>query len=385
MSVQGIVCPFIPTVISNDILAVGHRSMSARPEILERYRMARTLTNIVHEQQETLYHRRQRMILESSRTSAYKHALIQSRRRERPRPSRHELSRPSFRLSSNIRRAFQVNKDEKSDTPQILSSIPPTVVTALPTRTYPPTVALRQVTGERSMNMDILHELSFLGQFDRKFLISTRILRTTDVDQIQLILFDQHAISERILLEHLQAHFRREVARSTPLPLSEPVLVPRNPRFTYSADQVSLLERIGFVFSSISTHHLLIRAVPGWLPTLGQRLHRPSATSLIEEMIGQTIDDILVRTTPHTTDLILYETLKSLACHNAVKFNDPLSSTESQHLIDELKLCAMPFICAHGRTSAALLWEYDRVPDTYQVNMTELEELASIHKWLKDS
>ena len=103
-------------------------------------------------------------------------------------------------------------------------------------------------------------------------------------------------------------------------------------------------------------------------------------------MIVQTIDDILIQATPHSsTDLILYETLKSLACHNAVKFNDPLSTTESQHLIDEPKLCTMPFICAHGRTSAALLWEYDRAPDTYQVNLPELEELASIHKWLKDS
>jgi len=81
----------------------------------------------------------------------------------------------------------------------------------------------------------------------------------------------------------------------------------------------------------------------------------------------------------------MYETLKSLACHNAIKFNDILSTTECHHLLNELKSCSMPFICAHGRTSAAILWEYDIPSEEYQVDMTELEQLASIHKWLKES
>jgi DNA mismatch repair protein MLH3 len=81
----------------------------------------------------------------------------------------------------------------------------------------------------------------------------------------------------------------------------------------------------------------------------------------------------------------MYETLKSLACHNAIKFNDILSMTECHHLLNELKSCSMPFICAHGRTSAAILWEYDIPSEEYQVDMTELQQLASIHKWLKES
>jgi len=234
------------------------------------------------------------------------------------------------------------------------------------------------------MNMNILHQSHFLGQFDRKFLISKRLIHSSDTNQIQLILFDQHAISERILLEHLQTHFRKETIHSIPFQLSEPAIIPRNPRFLYTPEQISLLERTGFSFSSISTHHLLVRTVPGWLLSLGQR---QSSTSLLDNIISDTIDNILLATNnpSNNIDLIMYETLKSLACHNAIKFNDILSTTECHHLLNELKSCSMPFICAHGRTSAAVLWEYDIPSEEYQVDMTELEQLASIHKWLKES
>jgi DNA mismatch repair ATPase MutL len=360
--------------------------MSIDSDLLERYRAARTMSNTVSEQQETLYHKRQRMTLENLRTNAYKHTLIQSKRREWSifqRNNTHRSSVHPVRLSTNIRRSFQINKQEQHQQSSNISPIP-IIVNTLPPRIYPPTFNLRQVTSKRAMSINILHETCFLGQFDRKFLISKRLIRSSDLNQIQLILFDQHAISERILLEHLQTHFQKENLRTIPFQLPEPAVIVRNPRFLYTPEQISLLEHTGFIFSSISTHHLLVRAVPGWLLSLGQR---QSSTSLLDDIISNTIDNILLKTTNHSNniELIIYETLKSLACHNAIKFNDILSNTECHHLLNELKSCSMPFICAHGRTSAAILWEYDIIPEKYQVDMIELEQLASIHKWLKES
>lgn len=348
-------------------------------DLLERYRAARTLSNTNNESEETLYHKRQRITLENLRTDAYKHTLIQTKRREWSRYHHHTTHRP-IRLSTNIRRTFQVNKQESSN-----NISPRIIINTLPPRIYPATLNIRQVISNQSMNVTILHETCFLGQFDRKFLISKRHIHTSDINRIQLILFDQHAISERILLEQLQTYFQKQHIRITPFQLPSPAVITRNPRFLYTPEQISLLEHTGFIFSSISTHNLLIRAVPNWLLSLSQR---QSSTSLLDDIISHTIDNILRQTNSESNniELIIYETLKSLACHNAIKFNDILSTNECQHLLNELKSCSMPFMCAHGRTSASILWEYDITSeDDYQVDMNELEQLASIHKWLKES
>lgn len=353
--------------------------MTINNDLLERYRAARTMFNTSNEQQETLYHQRQRKTLEDLRSTAYKYALVQSKRREWCKSERNFTHRP-VRLSMDIRRTFQVDKSEQS--PSLSDPSLSMAVLTLPPRIYPSPFHLRQVTSKQSMTMTVLHQLIFLGQFDRKFLIGKRCIRSSDSQQIQLILFDQHAISERILLEHLQRHFEKETIRITPFQLPEPALITRNARFLYTSDQISLLEHIGFIFSSISMHHLLVRSVPAWLLSLGQR-HR-SSTSLLDDLISQTIDHILSNSTPNI-QLLIYETLKSLACHNAIKFNDILSSSECKQLLQELKSCSMPFICAHGRTSAAILWEYD-IPSEYSpIDFTELKSQASIHKWLKYS
>ncbi|UJR20850.1 hypothetical protein I4U23_023960 [Adineta vaga] len=342
--------------------------------ILERYRAARMTFNKVNEQQETLYHKRQRLTLEHTRTKSYKQTLLQSQRREWSK-YRHYASQYPVRLSTNIRQTFQITEKTLQQSSDIHS---PTVQNTLPPRIYPSICNLRQITSQKLMNMEILHQTCFVGQFDKKFLITKYLIHH---NQIQLILFDQHAISERILLERLQTHFQQENTHTIPFHLSEPATIPRNPRFLYTSEQISLLERTGFIFSSISTHNLLVRAVPGWLLTLGQR---QSTTSLLDNIIYDTITKILLQTI-NQSKLLMYDTLKSLACHNAIKFNDILSKNECNHLLNELKSCSMPFICAHGRTSAAILWEYETISDDYQVNMMELKQLASIHKWLKES
>lgn len=371
--------------------------MSSGDDLLERYRAARTRLNSLNEDQETLYHKRQRMLLEKTRTDAYKQTLVRSKHRERgakfagKKPSRSSMQ--PIRLSAHVRLSFETiaHVDEEETKP----ASPLAVVVSVPVRIYPPTVQLRPMTNKPSINIDMLQQTSVVGQFDRKFLVSKRVIRSSDSVQVQLILFDQHAVSERILLEHLQTYFQEENTRTLPFRLPAPVAIARNPRFLYTEEQITVLERTGFTVSSVSTRNLLVRAVPGWLLSLGQRHRRPSsftATSLLDGVIRETIDQILGKLHSHPVDtlkmnmnLIVYETLKSLACHNAIKFNDLLSMDECRHLLSELQLCSMPFICAHGRTSAALLWEYDRQAETYPVNMIELEQQASIHKWLKES
>ncbi|CAF3616876.1 unnamed protein product [Adineta steineri] len=352
--------------------------MSIDSNLLERYHAARAMCNTVNDQLETLYHKRQRITIENSRTDAYKYTLIQSKRREwsvYKRNTTHHQHQHPVRLSTNIRQIFQVteqNQQQSSDNSYLV------VNNTLPPRIYPTIFNIQQMLSKQSVNINILHEIYFLGQFDKKFLVTKRFIHSSNINKIQIILFDQHAISERILLEQLQ----KENIHSISFRLSQPITIPRNPRFIYTPEQISLLERTGFKFSSISTHNLLVRSVPNWLLTLKQR---ESSTCLLDNIISSTINNILLLTINNQSKLIMYETLKSLACHNAIKFNDILSKNECNHLLNELKSCSMPFICAHGRTSASILCEYNIITDDYHVDMAELKQLASIHKWLKKS
>ncbi|KXT07049.1 hypothetical protein AC578_7172 [Pseudocercospora eumusae] len=45
----------------------------------------------------------------------------------------------------------------------------------------------------------------------------------------------------------------------------------------------------------------------------------------------------------------MLQLLNSRACRSAIMFNDQLSIQECQSLVDKLKTCVFPFVCAHGR------------------------------------
>ncbi|KAI8319527.1 hypothetical protein GQ54DRAFT_313493 [Martensiomyces pterosporus] len=58
---------------------------------------------------------------------------------------------------------------------------------------------------------------------------------------------------------------------------------------------------------------------------------------------------------------IILDTLKSMACRGAVKFNDVLSMSESQSIVDRLSECQFPGFCAHGRRSITRVARVDCV------------------------
>ena len=49
-------------------------------------------------------------------------------------------------------------------------------------------------------------------------------------------------------------------------------------------------------------------------------------------------------------------------CRHAVKANDPLAGAELENLIEDLRHCAMPYTCPHGR------------PTLIEMNFRELEK-----------
>ena len=55
-------------------------------------------------------------------------------------------------------------------------------------------------------------------------------------------------------------------------------------------------------------------------------------------------------------------TVAKTVCRHAVKANDPLGGAELENLVEDLRRCAMPYTCPHGR------------PTLIEMNYRELEK-----------
>jgi DNA mismatch repair protein MutL len=55
-------------------------------------------------------------------------------------------------------------------------------------------------------------------------------------------------------------------------------------------------------------------------------------------------------------------TVAKTVCRHAVKANDPLAGPELENLVSDLRRCAMPYTCPHGR------------PTLIEMNFRELEK-----------
>ncbi|KAI8784610.1 DNA mismatch repair protein Mlh3 [Biomphalaria glabrata] len=232
-----------------------------------------------------------------------------------------------------------------------------------------------------SLNMieftkDMLKNVKVVGQLDRKFiacLINTKATAPSKVklsveDNSMLVLFDQHAVHERVRLEQLTQEAYEVVdggitdqVKMSALP--EPILM------LIDRDDLRIMKTFYQEFNRIGIHFLpddtcrdqiYIKSVPSCLaekyPTEKKRLKQQPILEKIQILISEHIQ--LLKSTNGAggrLPLSLHRVLCSQACHGAVKFGDSLSTKECQDLLSSLALCDLPFQCAHGRPSIAPL------------------------------
>ncbi|GAA6059081.1 hypothetical protein JCM10212_002052 [Sporobolomyces blumeae] len=255
--------------------------------------------------------------------------------------------------------------------------------------------------GSQSFSREALGRADFIAQVDDKFLLA-RLALSTDQNVVgaeasgsTLVLFDQHAVSERIRVEKLFSQLfeiERDVARG-PLEASRQVVVVEGKRVVVSREEADEVERWQAEFarwgisiepraSSIATSvdgnrrddaaepgdyvQLSIRTVPrvvasrlederalqevvrGYLAQLrdgGPTLGRSPVSSSREH--DATTWTARLRACP----VGLVDLVNSKACRGAVMFNDPLRPDQARSLLTALADTRFPFQCAHGRPS----------------------------------
>jgi DNA mismatch repair protein MutL len=165
-----------------------------------------------------------------------------------------------------------------------------------------------------------------------------------------LVLLDQHAAHERILFEQMLERLeRKELAPSQKLLLPETIeLAPRDA--TFLRGQLGELTRLGVGLSEFGERTFLLDALPPFVKVGDARRF---ALDLVDELkaAGEGVNS--ARLGEH----VVVKTV----CRHAVKANDPLAGRELENLVEDLRRCAMPYTCPHGR------------PTLIEMNYRELE------------
>jgi DNA mismatch repair protein MutL len=174
-----------------------------------------------------------------------------------------------------------------------------------------------------------LRPLLPLGQFRDTFIIA--------VDEEGIAIVDQHVAHERVL-------FERTMERLTSGRLeSQRLLHPLILELSSDARQALVgragdLDRLGLEVEEFGGDSVRICAVPAVLSGADAEA---AVRALAQDLEG------LERSTP--ADAALKRVAATIACHAAVKANDPLTYEKMAHILEELRATAYSTICPHGR------------------------------------
>jgi DNA mismatch repair protein MutL len=165
-----------------------------------------------------------------------------------------------------------------------------------------------------------------------------------------LVLMDQHAAHERILYEQMLRRLEQPDAPSQRLLLPETVEVsPRDAQFL--REHLPVLGRLGVGLSEFGERTFLLDALPPFVKV-------PDARRFVLELI----DELVAAGQEINSFRLGEQAVAKTVCRHAVKANDPLSGPELERLIEDLRTCAMPYTCPHGR------------PTLLEMNYRELEK-----------
>ena len=166
-----------------------------------------------------------------------------------------------------------------------------------------------------------------------------------------LVLLDQHAAHERILFEQMLNRLEQnEFAPTQKLLLPETIeLSPRDANFL--RQQLTVLTRLGVGLSEFGERTFLLDALPPFVKAADARKF---VLDLVDELKAAGREVNLARLGEHT--------VAKTVCRHAVKANDFLAGPELENLVEDLRRCAMPYTCPHGR------------PTLIEMNYRELEK-----------
>ena len=168
-----------------------------------------------------------------------------------------------------------------------------------------------------------------LGQFRDTFIIA--------VDEEGIAIIDQHVAHERVLFERITE--RLMTGRLESQRLLEPMILDLPPGSRHAlTSHAAELERLGFEIEEFGGETVRVSAFPALL----RREECPTALRALAE-------DLETAGSTATVDDAIKKIAATMACHAAVKANDPLTPEKMAHILEELRRTSYSTICPHGR------------------------------------
>ncbi|HEX5110656.1 MAG TPA: DNA mismatch repair endonuclease MutL [Vicinamibacterales bacterium] len=168
-----------------------------------------------------------------------------------------------------------------------------------------------------------------LGQFRDTFIIA--------VDEEGIAIIDQHVAHERVLFERIVERLTSSTLESQRL--LEPLVLElsagsRETLRAHAAD----LDRLGFEVEEFGGNAVRVSAYPALL-----------RASECEAALRALADDLDGLARDGGVGDAIKRVAATMACHAAVKANDPLTHDKMVHILEELRRTAYSTICPHGR------------------------------------
>ena len=175
----------------------------------------------------------------------------------------------------------------------------------------------------------LIRPLTPLGQFRNTFIIA--------IDDEGLAIIDQHVAHERILFEQISERLTSRALESQRL--LTPVVLEVSPgEHQTLLSNAASLGRFGFDLEDFGGSSLRVGAVPAVLDW-----------NRCEEALRAVAADLDGLTPGAGVEEALRKMAATMACHAAVKANDPLTREKMQYLLDELRRTSHSSVCPHGR------------------------------------
>lgn len=185
------------------------------------------------------------------------------------------------------------------------------------------------LTGGTSTVQSLIKPLTPLGQFRNTFIIA--------MDDEGIAIIDQHVAHERILFEQIAE--RLTTGRVEVQALLTPVVLELSTgEHQTLLSHVTELEKLGFECEDFGGNSLRITAVPALLDW-----------NHVDAALRAVASDLDGLSPGASIDIALRQMAATMACHAAVKANDPLTREKMQYLLDELRRTSHSTVCPHGR------------------------------------
>ena len=182
---------------------------------------------------------------------------------------------------------------------------------------------------EHLPSIEILDSGRFTG-----ILFNTFIM--LELNDMEILLIDQHAAHERITYESLLERFRKRTMNSQILLIPAVITIGEIEAITIENNS-DLLKELGFEFDFIGNRDIALRSIPSEITEKDSEKVFLGAVEAISRNAGM----------EHM--LIEKEAIYTMACKSSVKANTVLNEIEVQTLISRLKNLENPYTCPHGR------------------------------------